>query len=222
MILLRNDQARLPIGVVNGGTIPREIPFFSFPGSAWERNSGGTPSRARDSAARTAFRDGPPPRGAGFFSFPGSAWECVPGGSASRIRGSADRIALRDRAPQRMKKALSALGVFFLVSALLLATEVTAFAQSMDGLVNQYQKEYEEVKPRPGSSVGTDYKLDQMAMGALYTVRSLSMLHDQNGQIIQNQQALMERYDRMIRQNDEVVRLLRRLVELREGAGIVE
>lgn len=92
-----------------------------------------------------------------------------------------------------------------------------ALAQSMGGLVDQYQKEYQEVKPRPGSSVGTDYKLDQIAMGALYTVRSLSMLHDQNDQIIQNQRALMDRYDRMIRQSDEVVRLLRRLVALREG-----
>ncbi|MFP4032675.1 MAG: hypothetical protein ACLFRG_08755 [Desulfococcaceae bacterium] len=114
------------------------------------------------------------------------------------------------------------MSVFILAVALLLAAGGTVSAQSMDGLVNQYQKEYEEVKPRPGSSVGTDYKLDQIAMGALYTVRSLSMLHDQNGQIIQNQQALMERHDRMIRQNDEMVRLLRRLVELREGAGIVE
>jgi hypothetical protein len=121
-----------------------------------------------------------------------------------------------------MGKALSVLSLLILVSALLLATGGTVFAQSMDGLVNQYQKEYEEVKPRPGSSVGTDYKLDQIAMGALYTVRSLSMIHDQNGQIIQNQQALMDRYDRMIRQNEEVVRLLRRLVELREGGMVIE
>jgi len=120
------------------------------------------------------------------------------------------------------EKALSVLSLLILISAFLPAAGRTVSAQSMDGLVNQYQKEYEEVKPRPGSSVGTDYKLDQIAMGALYTVRSLSMLHDQNGQIIQNQQALMERHDRIIRQNEELVRLLRRLVELREGTGFVE
>jgi hypothetical protein len=115
------------------------------------------------------------------------------------------------------RKALGIGGVFFLISALPMGAGAPALAQSMGGLVDQYQKEYQEVKPRPGSSVGTDYKLDQIAMGALYTVRSLSMLHDQNDQIIQNQRALMDRYDRMIRQSDEVVRLLRRLVALREG-----
>lgn len=119
-------------------------------------------------------------------------------------------------------KALWIGGVFFLFSALPMGAGEPAFAQSMDGLVDQYQKEYQEVQPRPGSSVGTDYKLDQIAMGALYTVRSLSMLHDQNDQIIQNQQALMDRCDRMIRQNDEMVRLLRRLVALREGSVTME
>lgn len=196
MILFQKNKVRFPNGVSNEGTVPREIQLFSFPSSPRERIPGGSASSDRDSAARTELRDGAPPRGAGFGRF--------------------------NSATGQLGKALSVLGVIVLVSALLLATGGTVFAQSMDGLVNQYQKEYEEVKPRPGSSVGTDYKLDQIAMGALYTVRSLSMLHDQNGQIIQNQQALMERYDRMIRQNDEVVRLLRRLVELREGPAILE
>ncbi len=196
MTLLGKKQVRFSNGVAKRGIILRKFQFLSFPGSAWEPIPGGSASRARDGATQLAFRDSAPQRGAGSGRF--------------------------NSAIGKTGKALRGLSVFILAVALLLAAGGTVSAQSMDGLVNQYQKEYEEVKPRPGSSVGTDYKLDQIAMGALYTVRSLSMLHDQNGQIIQNQQALMERHDRMIRQNDEMVRLLRRLVELREGAGIVE
>lgn len=101
---------------------------------------------------------------------------------------------------------------FFLAAA----WTVPAVAQSMDGLADQYRREYEAVKPRPGSSVGTDYKLDQIAMGALYTVQSIAMLHDQTDRILRNQEAMIERYDRMIRQNDELVRLLRELTALRK------
>lgn len=96
-----------------------------------------------------------------------------------------------------------------------------AAAQSPGGLVEEYRREYEAVRPRPGSSVGTDYKLDQIAMGALYTVRALAMLQDriqEHGErIIRNQEVLLERHDRAIRQNEEMVRLLRRLVAIGEG-----
>ena len=88
-----------------------------------------------------------------------------------------------------MKQLLTAL--FF---AILMASDM-AYGDPMDELVEEYSREFDSVKPAPNSSVGSDYKFDQMAMSGMYATRSLRLIYQQNQEMIRIQQEILNRYD---------------------------
>jgi len=81
-------------------------------------------------------------------------------------------------------------------------------ANPMNDLVDDLSSEYEALTPAPNSSVNTDYAIRQVARSTFATNKSLELIYEQNLQLLDHQQALMERYDRMIQQNEEIIRLL--------------
>lgn len=83
------------------------------------------------------------------------------------------------------------------------------FCDSMDELINQFGSEFEAVKPEPNSSVNTDYKLDQTAMGTLYTTKALSLIYSQNNELLTKYESMLQKYDEVIKQNKEIIRLLK-------------
>lgn len=98
---------------------------------------------------------------------------------------------------------------FLIVISAVLCFAIYAFADPMSELQEQFGKEYEAVKPRSQySSVDTDYLLVQSAMGIYYTNRSISLLYDQNAQLMGKYDELLTKYDRVIEQNREIIRLL--------------
>lgn len=88
---------------------------------------------------------------------------------------------------------------------------VMARADEMQELLDSFRQQYSSLTPRPGSSVNSDYVFRQTALGAYYTTGALALLHDQNAEMLQNQEALLERFDRLLRQNQEILLLLRGL-----------
>ena len=83
-----------------------------------------------------------------------------------------------------------------------------AFSDSMDELSEEFAKSYESLKPRPNSSVNSDYKLDQLALGSLYTNKSLNLIYKQNREMSEKYDSLITKYDQVITQNREIIRLL--------------
>lgn len=94
--------------------------------------------------------------------------------------------------------------------AVMTASILTGFASadSMDDLSEELSRSYESLKPAPNSSVGSDYKLDQVAVGTLYTNKSLNLIYKQNIEMTEKYNMLIEKYDRIINQNKEIIRLL--------------
>jgi len=92
-------------------------------------------------------------------------------------------------------------------------------SDSMDELSDEFNTSYENLKPPPNSSVGSDYKLDQVALGALYTNKSLSLIYKQNREMAEKYNILIEKYDRIIDQNREIIRLLSIIAKQDTGNG---
>jgi hypothetical protein len=89
-----------------------------------------------------------------------------------------------------------------------------AFADPMGDLLDQFGKEYDAVIPRSQySSVGTDYKLEQAALGTYYTTRSLSLIYRQNEQLMGKYDEMIAKYDQLIEQNREIIRLLSQMAK---------
>jgi hypothetical protein len=81
-------------------------------------------------------------------------------------------------------------------------------ANPMNELIDALSSDYESLTPAPHSSVNTDYAIRQVARSTFVTNKSLELIYEQNAELLNRQQDLMERYDRMIEQNDEMIRLL--------------
>ena len=113
------------------------------------------------------------------------------------------------------------LGVFAIV---LLSAGVGVLADPMDELIQSLNNEYESLIPAPNSSVGTDYPTRQAALGSLYTARSMGLIYEQNQEMLSRQSELSEKYDEIIAQNREIIRLLsviaERLEPVEEAPGI--
>jgi hypothetical protein len=84
-----------------------------------------------------------------------------------------------------------------------------ANADPMQDLIETLGSEYEALMPPPSGSVGTDYPVRQAALGSLYTARSIGLLYYQNQQMLARQEALLARYDQVIDQNRQIIRLLK-------------
>jgi hypothetical protein len=90
----------------------------------------------------------------------------------------------------------------------ILVSAVCVNADPMEELIQSLGDEYEAMIPAPNSSVGTDYPTRQAALGSLYTARSLGLIYQQNQEMISRQGELSEKYDEIIDQNREIIRLL--------------
>jgi hypothetical protein len=100
-----------------------------------------------------------------------------------------------------------------------LSTPMPSHADPMEELLDSFRQQYGSLTPRPGSSVNSDYVFRQTALGVYYTTNALAMIHDQNAEMLQTQHALLERLDRLLRQNQEMLQLLRGLQPKPAPAG---
>ena len=107
--------------------------------------------------------------------------------------------------------------IFLLIIITAVMTAGQALSDSMDDLSDEFAKSYESLKPLPNSSVGTDYKLDQVSLGALYTNKSLNLIYKQNQEMSDKYNILIEKYDRIINQNKEIIRLLSIIAKQENG-----
>ena len=105
-----------------------------------------------------------------------------------------------------------------------LAAAPGVWADPMDELIESLTNEYESMIPAPNSSVGTDYPTRQAALGSLYTARSVGLVYEQNQEMLSQQRELTDKYDEIIEQNREIIRLLgviaERLEPVEEAPGV--
>ena len=105
--------------------------------------------------------------------------------------------------------------------ATILAIAAYVYADPMEDLIQSLGDEYEALTPAPNSSVGTDYPTRQAAIGSLYTARSLGLIYQQNQEMLSQQSELTDKYDEIIDQNREIIRLLTIIAERIEPVGDV-
>ena len=89
--------------------------------------------------------------------------------------------------------------------------------ETMDELIRKYEKEYTALVPPPNSSMNADYKMEQIAVGTMYVGKSLKKLYDQNQEQIRQNKIMMRKYDEIIKQNNEMIKLLKRIAQ--KGVG---
>ena len=98
-------------------------------------------------------------------------------------------------------------GLLFLFLSLYLMIS-QASGESMEEMINQFEREFEAVKPAPNSSINSDYKIEQAALGTLYTTRAIHMLFEQNKEMVLKYDEMLVKYNEMLLQNKEIIRLL--------------
>ena len=113
-----------------------------------------------------------------------------------------------------MKRSMMCIMILAVLSA-----AVYVFADPMEELIQSLDNEYEAMLPAPNSSVGTDYPSRQAALGALYTARSMGLIYQQNQEMLSRQGELADKYDQVIAQNQEMIRLLNVIAERLQTAG---
>ncbi len=91
----------------------------------------------------------------------------------------------------------------------LLTVISAAHSDPMQELIQTLGDEYEALMPPPSGSVGTDYPARQSALGSLYTARSIGLIYYQNQEMLARQEALLSRYDQVIEQNRQIIKLLK-------------
>ncbi len=74
-----------------------------------------------------------------------------------------------------------------------------------------FTERYNSLVPPQSSSVHSDYLFEQISLGSEYTVRVLDMIHSQNRELNEKYDLLLERSDTMIRQNNEMIELLKKI-----------
>jgi hypothetical protein len=104
-----------------------------------------------------------------------------------------------------MKKKLL-IAIYFL---LVLISPKISLGQSIDEINEQYSKDYEALKPpSSSSSVKSDYVFEQTALSTQQTARLLKLIYEQNQAMLANYQGVLEKFDEIIRQNNEIIKLL--------------
>ncbi len=98
--------------------------------------------------------------------------------------------------------------IFFILIMTFLWFIPNGFCESMDELINQFGQDYESLKPEKNSSIHTDYKLEQAALGTYYTTKAINLLYTQNQELISKYDQMVEKYNEIVDQNKEVIRLL--------------
>ncbi|MBU0993998.1 MAG: hypothetical protein KJ737_16000 [Proteobacteria bacterium] len=101
------------------------------------------------------------------------------------------------------------LGIIFLLCIFSLTNiSPSVSAESMDEMIDQLGREFDSLKPPPNSSVNADYKLEQAALGTLYTAKAINKLFEQNQEMLEKYNEMLMKYNEMVEQNKEVIRLL--------------
>ncbi len=99
----------------------------------------------------------------------------------------------------------------------LLIFGASAGADPLADLMEEFSKEYNATKPpTPYSSVNSDYKLKQAALGSIYTTRTLGLLYRQNEQLVEKYDEMLLKYDEIIEQNKQIIELLSILAKGKE------
>jgi len=99
--------------------------------------------------------------------------------------------------------------VFFILIVSFFCHPSALVCETMDELAEKYEKEYTALVPPPNSSMNADYKMEQVAVGTMYTGRSLKKIYDQNQEQIRQNKVFMLKHDELIKQNNEIIRLLK-------------
>ena len=99
-----------------------------------------------------------------------------------------------------------------LISVTLLGSQ-TAPCQSIDEFSEQFEEEYDALKPRESSSVGSDYVFRQTALATKYATEILNRLYHQNQEFLAKYDEILTKYDEIIQQNNEIIKLLSELGE---------
>jgi len=80
---------------------------------------------------------------------------------------------------------------------------------SMDELTEQYNKQYEALKPPSNySSVRSDYVFEQTALATQQTTKILELIYEQNREMLSKYEETLNKFDEIIRQNNEIIKLL--------------
>lgn len=87
------------------------------------------------------------------------------------------------------------------------------FCENMEDLMSQFGQAYEAAKPEKNSSINTDYKLEQAALGTYYSTKALNLIYEQNKDLTNKYEQMAERYNEIVEQNKEMIRLLKIISE---------
>ena len=106
---------------------------------------------------------------------------------------------------------------FFIIVSIqlvvLIMSSNRSFCDSVETIVEQFGEKYNALTPAPNSSVNTDYKQQQIAIGSFYSIKILEQIYNQNKELVQKNDQLLKNHDEMIQQNKKVIQLLTILVE---------
>lgn len=81
-------------------------------------------------------------------------------------------------------------------------------AQSLDDAFEQFSLQFQTMKPPPGSSINTDYKLEQSAFAGYYAARMLTLIGKQNQELLSRYDEMLRKYDLLLKQNERIIQLL--------------
>ena len=95
-----------------------------------------------------------------------------------------------------------------IVFALIMALPAALQSKSIDDLLDQYSRQYQEMIPAPNSSINDDYKMGQTALGVFYTNQILNLIYAQNQEMVAGYNEMLTKYNEVIRQNNEIIKLL--------------
>ena len=101
----------------------------------------------------------------------------------------------------------------FMIGMGILFLHAASSCETMDELAEKYESAYDAAVPPPNSSMNNDYKMEQVALGTMYTAKSMKMLFHQNQKLIEQNQAILQKYDKIIEQNNEMIKLLRIIMQ---------
>ncbi|HIE53565.1 MAG TPA: hypothetical protein EYP90_00020 [Chromatiaceae bacterium] len=113
-----------------------------------------------------------------------------------------------------MKRLLILMGAFFLT----IGSFGMGYGDPLEELLEEFEKQYEATRPpSPYSSVNSDYKLRQAALGTFYTTKAIGLLYRQNQELMSKYNEMLKKYDQIIEQNKEIIRILSTIAKKRSA-----
>ena len=85
-------------------------------------------------------------------------------------------------------------------------------------LLENFEEDYNAAKPPSEySSINSDYKLEQAALGTMYTTKAIGLLYRQNQKLLERYEEMLQKYDTLIDQNKKIIELLSTLVKYQQN-----